>query len=129
MTRRARSPHKPNPPNHAPLLLSSTLLGALTRRKRYCLQILKQFVLFPGESDSSNPSINKYDRLIFNDEELHTLFKKIETKLLEAKMWGFINLRAWRYVQAARRMEEPIREAKKRVEHEQKEFGFKQIKV
>ena len=51
-----------------PFLMSSILIGVLIRRKRFYFQILKQFILFPDESDSSSYSISKYDKLIFSDQ-------------------------------------------------------------
>jgi len=59
----------------------SVLIDALEkiagRKLMYTMQVLKQFILFPSDSDSSVRSVSKYDRLIFSDEELHTVCKKI----------------------------------------------------
>jgi hypothetical protein len=48
-----------------------------TKKKRYCFQLLKQFILFPDDSDSSQKTVSKFDSLIFSDELIHTMFKKI----------------------------------------------------
>lgn len=60
---------------------------------RYTFQVLKQFYLFPDGSSSSVMSLEKYDKLIFSDEAIHTLVKKLETKVLERKIWAFLNIK------------------------------------
>jgi len=48
------------------------------KRKCFTFQVLKQFILFPSDqSSSSSGMISKYDKLLFDDEALHTMFKKI----------------------------------------------------
>jgi hypothetical protein len=44
--------------------------------------------------ETSLATVNSYDRLLFNDECLHSLQKIIETKLIENKIWAIINLKA-----------------------------------
>ena len=73
--RRQRSPAKYDP--NQTMILASLLASLQLKRKSYCLQLLKQFILFPDESDSSQKTVSKYDSLIFSDEQLHTMFKKI----------------------------------------------------
>jgi len=58
-------------------LLSSVLSSLFIKRKLFSMQLLKRFILFPDESDSSEHTCSKYDKLIFNDESLHTMFKKL----------------------------------------------------
>jgi hypothetical protein len=52
------------------------------KKMRYIFQVLKQFYLFEDASSSSISSLSKYDKLIFSDEAIHTLVKKLETKIL-----------------------------------------------
>jgi len=56
-------------------LLLSLMSGMFVKRKSYSFQLVKQFFLFPDESESSEKTVSKYDRLIFSDEELHAMFK------------------------------------------------------
>jgi hypothetical protein len=125
--RRAKSPVKYQP-KHT-MLLASLLSNLQLRRESYCLQLLKQFVLFPDETDSSQKTVSKYDSLIFSDEEIHTMFKKIETKLIKNKIWAFLNLKYYRIRQAIQKMEAPIQTIKERTEKEHKAFTFIQIKT
>lgn len=57
------------------------------------------------------------------------MFKKLETKLIENKIWAFINLKALPYIQAARKMERPIKRLKKRIEYQHISFTFESIKT
>ena len=58
--------------------LYNTMQVLKSKRESYSLQLLKQFILFPSdESDSSERTISRYDKLLFNDEALHTMFKKL----------------------------------------------------
>lgn len=57
--------------------IAAVLNNLQHRRQRYSLQLLKQFLLFPDESESSQRTLSKYDILIFSDEQLHTMFRKI----------------------------------------------------
>lgn len=100
--RKNRSPVKYQPKNT--MLLASLLANLLLKRRSYSMQLLKQFILFPDETDSSQKTVSKYDGLIFSDEHLHTMFKKIETKLIERKIWVFLNLKYHRFIQAAKKM-------------------------
>ena len=95
---------------------------------RYSFQLLKQFILFPDDSSSSQQTVSKFDKLIFSDEELHRLFRMIETKLLERKIWAFLTLRYYRYVKAVKKMENPIENIKQKMEVEMKFVGFDMIK-
>jgi hypothetical protein len=63
--------------NKKSTFLANTIKKILNKKKRYCFQVLKQFILFPDESDSSQKTVSKYDILIFSDELIHTMFKKI----------------------------------------------------
>jgi hypothetical protein len=101
----------------------------ITKRKSYAFQLVKQFFLFPDESESSERTVSRYDRLIFSDEQLHTLFKKLETKLIENKIWAFLNLKALPYIRAARNMERPIKRLKKRVDHQHIVSTFECLKT
>ena len=65
------------------MLLVSLMANMQLKRKSWCMQLLKQFILFPDETDSSQKTVSRYDRLIFSDEEIHTMYKKLETKLLQ----------------------------------------------
>ena len=58
--------------------------------------MIKQFFLFPDDTISENISLDTHDKIFFNDEPIHTIFKISETKYLEALLWGFINLKALR---------------------------------
>jgi hypothetical protein len=66
MKRQLKSPKKYDHKNA--LLLLSLLAGMVVKRKSYCFQLVKQFFLFPDESDSSERTVSRYDRLIFSDE-------------------------------------------------------------
>ncbi len=50
-----------------------------------------------------------YNPLIFSDEVFHTLIKILETKTIENKIWGFINLRMMPYLKAAIKVEEKVK--------------------
>jgi len=50
------------------MLLASLLGNLQLRRKSWCMQLLKQFILFPDETDSSQKTVSCYDKLIFSDE-------------------------------------------------------------
>ena len=52
------------------------------RRKRYCLQVMKQFYLFKDETISESLSFSLKDLLCFYDEYVHTIVKIVETKEL-----------------------------------------------
>jgi hypothetical protein len=65
MKRQLKSPRKYDPKNS--LLLLSLLTGMIIKRKSYSFQLLKQFFLFPDESESSERTVSKYDKLIFDD--------------------------------------------------------------
>lgn len=52
------------------------------KKKRFIFQILKQFFLFPDDSQSSICSLSTYDPLIFQEEIIHSLVKKMETKII-----------------------------------------------
>lgn len=97
---------KPEPKNT--MLLASLLTNLQLKRVSYSYQLLKQFFLFPDDTDSSQKTVDRYDRLIFSDEEIHTMFKKIETKLLGTKMWAFLNIKYFRIVKALHIMERPV---------------------
>jgi hypothetical protein len=60
--------------------MSGILNELVKRRKSYSFQIMKLIYMFPDDSFSSTLSVNKYDRLIFSDQQLHTLLKIYETK-------------------------------------------------
>lgn len=75
MKRQLKSPRKYDH-RHA-LLLASLMAGLAVKRKSYSFQLLKQFFLFPDESESSERTVSRYDKLIFDDEILHAMFKKI----------------------------------------------------
>jgi len=81
---------------------------------RYTFQVLKQFYLFPEGSSSSVMSIEKYDKLIFNDETLHTLTKKLETKVLERKLWAFLNIKMLRVLKQVASMSQKVKRVLKR---------------
>jgi len=74
------------------------LLDKKTRnKKRYFLQILKQFVLFPDSSMSSSvSSVSGYFAVLTGEEKMHSLFKIVETQMLERKIWAFLNLAHWK---------------------------------
>ena len=59
------------------MLLASLLANFQLKRKSWCVQVLKQFILFPDETDSSQKTVSKYDQLIFSDEQIHTMYKKL----------------------------------------------------
>jgi hypothetical protein len=50
------------------MILASLLSSMQLRRQSYSMQLLKQFILFPDESESSQKTVSKYDSLIFSDE-------------------------------------------------------------
>lgn len=81
---------------------------------RYTFQILKQFYLFPEGSSSSVSSLSKYDKLIFNDEAIHTLIKKLETKVLERKIWAFLNIKMIRVLKQVSSMNEKMKRVVKK---------------
>lgn len=111
------------------MVLASLLSSLQLKRASYSFQLLKQFFLFPDESDSSQKTVSKYDSLIFSDEEIHTMFKKIETKLIQFKIWAFLNLKYYRIRQAIQKMETPIQTIQKRTQQEHKTYSFIQIKT
>lgn len=45
------------------------------------------------------------------------------------KIWALINLKALPYIQAAKKMERPIKKMKKRIEHQNIVFTFDSIKT
>lgn len=49
--------------------------------------------------------------------------------MIENKIWAFINLKALPYIQAAKKMERPIKRLKKRVEQQHMEFTFASLKT
>ena len=56
--------------------------------------MLKQVLIFPDSSmTSSCISVNRYDPILFSDEQVHTMFKILETQREARKIWAFINLR------------------------------------
>ena len=68
-------------------------------RERFCLQVLKQVLIFPDSSvTSSCISVNRYDPILFSDEQIHTVFKILETQREARKIWAFINLRMHRKI-------------------------------
>jgi hypothetical protein len=75
MKRQLKSPRKYD--HRQALLLASLVAGLAVKRKSYCFQLMKQFFLFPDESESSERTVSKYDRLIFDDQQLHAMFKKL----------------------------------------------------
>lgn len=75
MKRQLKSPKKYDHKNA--LLLLSLISCMIVKRKSYSFQLVKQFFLFPDESESSERTVSKYDRLIFSDEEIHAMFKKL----------------------------------------------------
>ena len=81
---------------------------------RFTFQVLKQFFLFPEGSSSSVTSIGKYDKLIFNDEAIHTLAKKLETKVLERKIWAFLNIKMMRVLKKVNEMKKKVKRVVKR---------------
>lgn len=63
-------------------------------RQRYHFQLLKQYFLFPDTSQSSlNVSVNRYDPLLFPDQQLHSLLRILESQHLQRKIWAFICLK------------------------------------
>lgn len=86
----------------------------LFKKKRYTFQVLKQFFLFPEGSSSSVMSVEKYDKLIFSDEVIHTLGKKLETKVLERKLWAFLNIKLMRILKQVSQMGQKINRVLKR---------------
>ena len=84
------------------------------KKKRYTFQVLKQFFLFPEGSSSSVMSVEKYDKLIFNDEAIHTLGKKLETKVLERKLWAFLNIKLMRVLKQVSSMSQKMKRVIKR---------------
>ena len=57
------------------------------------------------------------------------MFKKIETKLLGAKLWGFLNIKYFRIVKALHIMERPVKAIEKKKSIENMDFCFTKIKV
>lgn len=98
------------------------------KKKRYTFQILKQFILFPDESQSSISSLSTYDPLIFKDEIVHSLFKIVETKVISNKIWAFINLRIMPYLKAAKKIEERVTKVYEKHARIQKKVSFEMIK-
>jgi hypothetical protein len=120
---RAKSPQTKtivNPPKISPAgkrnaeVMYNLLHQLLFKKKRYTFQVLKQFFLFPEGSSSSVMSVEKYDRLIFNDEKIHTLGKKLETKVLERKLWAFLNIKLIRILKQVSHMSQKITRVVKR---------------
>lgn len=74
------------------------LLDKKTRnKKRYFLQILKQFILFPDSSmNSSVSSVSGYLAVLTGEEKMHSVFKILETQMIERKIWAFLNLTHWK---------------------------------
>jgi len=74
-------------------------------------------------------SLDKYDKLFFNDEKIHTLVKKLETKVLERKLWAFLNIKMLQILKQANTM----RIKKERVMYKKqvhlKIYGFQKIKT
>jgi hypothetical protein len=63
---RRNKPRKPEP-KHT-MLLASLLANMRLKRVSYSYQLLKQFILFPDDSESSQKTVDQYDKLIFSDE-------------------------------------------------------------
>jgi hypothetical protein len=59
-------------------------------------------------------SIGKYDKLIFNDEAIHTLVRKLETKVLERKIWAFLNIKMMRVLKKVNEMTQKVKRVVKR---------------
>lgn len=69
-------------------------------RKRYYFQILKQFFLFPESSvDTSLSNVSQYYAVLTGEEKLHSLYKLLETQMMETKIWTFLNLKHWKKAQ------------------------------
>lgn len=100
----------------------------MTKKKRYTFQVLKQFILFPDETQSSISSLSTYDPLIFKDEIVHSLFKIVETKVISNKIWAFINLRMMPYLKAAKKIEEQVTKVYEKHVRIQKKVSFDMIK-
>ncbi len=75
------------------------------KKKRYCFQVLKQFYLFPDETESSIQSLSVYDPLVFQEEIIHSLVKIMETRLITNKIWAFLNLKIIPFLKAAKKIE------------------------
>ena len=60
--------HKRKVDASSTMLLASLVANLQLKRKSWCVQLLKQFILFPDETDSSQKTVSKYDQLIFSDE-------------------------------------------------------------
>ena len=60
------------------------------------MQVMKHS-LMEGDSslESSLQSVGKYDPLLFNDEQLHSVQKILETQYINTKVWAFINLKTF----------------------------------
>lgn len=99
------------------------------KRMSYALQLLKQFYLFPEESESSQRTVSKYDALIFDDQLLHAMVRKLETKLIENKIWGFINLKTHRYLQHLHTLSRNIKKLTRRVHTHHQAVSFHLIKT
>jgi len=111
------------------MLLASLLANMRLKRVSYSYQLLKQFFLFPDDTESSQKTVDQYDKLIFSDEEIHTMFRKLETKLLGTKMRAFLNLKYFRIVKALHIMERPVKAIEKKKSIEHMEFSFIKIKT
>lgn len=96
--------------------LANKLNALLFKKMRYTFQVLKQFFLFPEGSSSSVTSIEKYDKLIFSDEAIHTLAKKLETKVLERKIWAFLNIKMLKVLKQVSSMTQKVKRVVKRKE-------------
>lgn len=71
----------------------------MKNKKRYIFQILKQFLLFNESSiDTSVSNVSQYFAVLTGEEKLHSLFKILETQMIETKIWAFLNLRHWKTV-------------------------------
>lgn len=69
-------------------------------KKRYSFQILKQFFLFPDSSvDTSLSNVSQYYAVLTGEEKLHSLYKLLETQMIETKIWAFLNLKHWKKAQ------------------------------
>lgn len=100
----------------------------LFKKLRYTFQVLKQFYLFPEPSSSSVMSLDKYDKLVFNDESIHTLVKKLETKMMERKIWAFLNIKMMKILKKASQMSQKLKRIVNKKEVEYVSYGFERIK-
>jgi hypothetical protein len=98
-------------------------------KQRYHFQLLKQYFLFPDTSQSSlSVSVNRYDPLLFPDQQLHTLLRILETQRIQRKIWAFVSLKLHHKSQQLQTFITPLAVAEKRIHFQHKQHSFEVIR-